>query len=246
VSNEREVNQRAIALLDRYVPGAADDEQRRLAGEIKALLHESADDLDDDVLLTILDLPGGPDADPLIEAAMKDLWRRGPGVVETLLTTALDGGENAEPRALELLERLDEADVVQGMVEVLGGDAQGFVKRAAADALVAVGESAVDPLKAAAESPRSQRLALEALDRLGVAYEPTTVYADTGDADESWDEQSDEEAEGEAPDGAADTAVDQAIDESGDVAIDEASDQSDGEGTDESETKGPTRGSTTQ
>ena len=128
MSDEQALNARAIALLDRYDPEDGSEEQRRLAGEIHELLKSDGERLDDDVLITLLDLPPGTDTDPISAAATAELACRGPGVVEALLTTALDGGDTAQPRALEILDGMGELDVVQGMIEVLGGDAQDFVE----------------------------------------------------------------------------------------------------------------------
>ena len=107
-------------------------------------------------------------------------------------------------------------------------------KRAAVEALVAIGEDAAAALKSAAETPRSQHLALAALDRLDVPYAPAKLYGP--EETEVWGDE--EEVEADASDGGDASVEDgdgpgETADEASDAGVDETTDETADEDADE-------------
>ncbi len=172
---DAQVARQLVDAFDDALEHGDDDARDYAVEQLDDFIDEIDDDSGDDVLVTLLDLPPGPTSRPLLDQVARKLARRGPGVVEALLTAVLGDAPpelrlsdiisvagavgalleaatrnpNVPPRAgnaAAILDAMALGDLVLGLVEVLEGGADERLKRAASETLIHIGEPAVGRL----------------------------------------------------------------------------------------------------
>jgi hypothetical protein len=134
----------ARQLADAFGEAASREDEDYACDAIGDFLGEYGADAPAAALIALLDLESTDQTFPLVDRAKTLLAERGPAVVEPLLAATLGrvydhDGPTAE-NALGALDSMDEGDLIQGLDEVLSGDADDELKGVAADGLAALGE----------------------------------------------------------------------------------------------------------
>ncbi len=189
----------ARQLTDAYGEARTRDDQDYACDEIAAFLAAQRLDAPTEALVAIFDLPLTAETYPLVDETQSTLARRGPAVVERLLSAALgdvyDPDGPAPERAAETLDLMDRREAAQGLTEVLCGGGDDQLKGAAVDALVALGAVAEPDLSVALGDLTGGEWAQAALEQIRFEREhPDAIVDENGD---EWDD--DEDLDGDAP-----------------------------------------------
>jgi hypothetical protein len=233
----------ARQLSDAYGEAPTPEDQDYAREAIDDYLDEYGGDAPSEALIALLDLESTDETFPLVDRAKTLLSARGPAVVEPLLAATLgrvyDRDGQTPENALGALDSMEDADLIQGLCEVLSGPVDDDLKSAAVDGLVALGEPVAhdDCMRAALQDPDAGTWARAVVEQLGQdgsdqAELETTDDAGYDDASEDEEEIADGEAASDDADAAAEAEAD-ADDAGGDVAgvANEAADEAD-EGVD--------------
>ena len=109
----------ARQLTDAYGEARTRDDQDYACDEIAAFLAAQRLDAPTEALVAIFDLPLTAETYPLVDETQSTLARRGPAVVERLLSAALgdvyDPDGPAPERAAETLDLMDRREAAQGL-----------------------------------------------------------------------------------------------------------------------------------
>jgi hypothetical protein len=176
----------ARQLGDACIEARTDEDRQYALGEAVSFLDQLGGGADSMALIALLSLPADADCERLLAEAERRLAERAPAVVGALLRVVVEGDQPASDNAAEALDEALEADLAQGLVEVLqDDDAQAGMKRAAAAGLVSLGSSAADQLAEAFDDPEISDWITEAA---GCPPDATwdelmEAIADGGDAD---------------------------------------------------------------
>jgi hypothetical protein len=154
----------AAELVGIYLDARTIEDEEYAAAAIDDLL-DAVGEVDDDVLLTLLDLPETELTVPLLDDAVSMLAEAGRRVVGRLLEAIAPAREPRAGHALEALDRMDRPEVARGFLAVLTGDDVTGLRLLAADGLVALGADAARLLDDALADPWTSQLAQTALDR---------------------------------------------------------------------------------
>jgi hypothetical protein len=163
----------ARQLSDAYGEAQTPEDQAYACESIDDYLVEHGGDAPSAALIALLDLEPTDQTFPLVDRARTLLAGRGPAVVEPLLAATLgrvyDHDGQTSQNALDALDSMEDADLIQGLCEVLSAAADGDLKGAAVDGLVALGEPVAedDGVWAALEDPVAEPWARAVLERLG-------------------------------------------------------------------------------
>jgi hypothetical protein len=219
----------ARQLSDAYGEAQTPEDRDYACEAIDDYLGEHGGDAPSAALIALLDLESTDETFPLVDRAKTLLSARGPAVVEPLLAASLgrvyDRDGQTSENALGALDSMEDADLIQGLCEVLSGPVDDDLKSAAVDGLVALGEPVAhdDCMRAALQDPDAGTWARAVLEQLGQdeSYEAgLETTDDAGYDDASEDDEEVAEAEGTSADD--DVAAEAAADGAGEGADGEA------------------------